>query len=43
MEFVRAGDLKVMNLLQWCNGKWTWKSGMRKSIIDYMLFGKPKR
>ena len=27
-------------MLQCCDGRWTWESGVRKSVIDYMLFGK---
>ena len=24
--------------LQCCDGRWTWGSGVRKFVIDYMLF-----
>ena len=37
---MRAGDLSVGNQLQCFDGRWTWESGMRKSVIDDMLFGK---
>ena len=37
---VEAGDLNAGNQLQCCDGSWTWESGVRKSVIDYMLFGK---
>ena len=40
LELVRVGDLSVGNQLQCCDGRWTWESGVRKSVIDYMLFGK---
>ena len=26
--------------MQCCDVRWTWESGVRKSVIDYMLFGK---
>ena len=39
LELVRTGDLSIGNQVQSCDGRWTWKSGVRKSIIDYMLFG----
>ena len=40
VELVRAGNLKVGvgNQLQCCDGRWTWGSGVRKSVIDNMLF-----
>ena len=34
LELVRAGDLSVGNQLQYCDGRWTWGSGVRKSVID---------
>ena len=37
--FVVSGPV-VGNQLQCCDGRWTWKIGMRKSVIDYMWFGK---
>ena len=29
-----------MESLQCCDGRWTWECGVRKSVIEYMLFGK---
>ena len=40
LELVREGDLSIGNQLQCCNGRWTWESGVWKSVIEYMLFGK---
>ena len=40
LELVREGDLNVGNQLQCSDGRWTWESGVRKSVIDYMLFWK---
>ncbi len=37
-RLVRVGDLSIGNQLQYCDGRWTWGSGVRKSVIDYMLF-----
>ena len=36
---VRAGDLNLGYQLQCCDGRWTWESGVRKSVIVCM-FGK---
>ena len=40
LELVKVGDLSVGNQLQCCDGRWTWESDVRKSVIHYMLFGK---
>ena len=37
---MKVGDLSIGNQLQCCDGRWTWESCVRKSVIDYMLFGK---
>ena len=37
---MRAKYLSVGNQLEYCDGRWIWESGVRKSVIDYMLFGK---
>ena len=37
---MRAEDLSVGNQLRCCDGRWTLESCVRKSVIDYMLFGK---
>ena len=37
---MRLGDFVVGNKLQCCVGRWTWESREKKSVIDYMLFGK---
>ncbi len=37
---MRTGNLSVGNKLQCCDGRLTWESDVRKSVIDYMLFGK---
>ena len=39
LDLVRLGDFVVENKLQRCVGRWTWESGEKKLIIDYM-FGK---
>ena len=38
LELVRVGNLRTGYQLQCCDGRWTWGSGARKSVIDYMLF-----
>ena len=40
LDSVRLGDFVVGNKLQCCVGMWTWESGEKKLVIDYMLFGK---
>ena len=40
LDLVTLGDFVVGNKLQCCVGMWTWESGEKKSVLDYMLFGK---
>ena len=33
---MRVGDVSVGDQLQCCVARWTWGSGVRKAVIDYM-------
>ena len=30
-------DLAIANELQNCEGKWTWESGEKRSVVNYIL------
>ena len=40
LDLMRLGDYVVENKLQCCVGRWTWESGEKKSLMNYMLLGK---